>query len=52
VFQEWCAMIWYSAAPSDSIAQPDGVGLDTIMTNGDGLTSSIPQLAVLFATTP
>jgi hypothetical protein len=52
VWKEWRLSLWYTAAFSDGIMQPGGVGTDDIVSNSDGFTSSIPQICAILATLP
>lgn len=48
VWKEWRASLWYTGALADGILQPNDVGGDSITSDGDGLTSSLPQLGAFF----
>lgn len=49
VWKEWRASLWYTAALADGVIQPGIIGVDSIVSSGDGLTSSLLKLgAYLF----
>lgn len=48
VWKEWRASLWYIATLANGILQPNGIGDYSIVLNGDGFTSSLPQLGAFF----